>query len=218
MPPPEILAYGESHLLLRSGAADPLTANRQVHGWRAALEAAGGFGPCRTGIRELLVAFDPQQFPAADAADRIRARLALAPPPEAAASPVREIPVSYGGRDGPDLQSLAETLGLSPAEVVAFHAAPVYTVAFLGFLPGFPYLLGLDPRLTCPRKPRPSLRVPAGTVAVAGVQTGIYPCASPGGWHGIGRTALRLFDPAAEPPFALKAGDRVRFVPQEDGG
>jgi len=97
--------------------------------------------------------------------------------------------------------------------VIARHAAAEYRVAFIGFLPGFPYLMGLDPALHVPRRATPRTRVPAGSVAIGGAQTGIYPVASPGGWHVIGRTAIRLFDPAAAQPSLLRAGDRVRFVP-----
>jgi KipI family sensor histidine kinase inhibitor len=89
-------------------------------------------------------------------------------------------------------------------------------VALLGFAPGFPYLLGLDPSLAMPRRTTPRLRVPAGSVAIGGAQAGIYPAELPGGWHLIGRTPLRLFDPAREPPCLLGVGDRVRFVPIED--
>lgn len=124
-----------------------------------------------------------------------------------------EIPVCYGGDHGPDLRELAEARGLSLDEVIARHSAPEYLVAFLGFLPGFPYLVGLEPSLASPRRATPRLHVPAGAVAIGGAQTGIYPSDSPGGWWLIGRTPLRLFDARREPPSLLAAGDRVRFVP-----
>ncbi len=132
-----------------------------------------------------------------------------APAPE----PVtREIPVRY---DGPDLALVAEHAGLSQAEVVAAHAAPLYKVYILGFSPGFPYLGDLDPRLHTPRQPNPRLRVPAGSVAIGGEHTGIYPVAGPGGWNLIGRTDFTLFDPAAArgDNFRLLPGEQVRFVP-----
>lgn len=125
----------------------------------------------------------------------------------------RRIPVCYGGECGPDLAALAEVAGLSVDEVVALHSGAVYTVAAIGFSPGFPYLLGLPEPLQIPRRRTPRLRVAAGSVAVAGGQAGIYPFASPGGWHLLGRTGVRLFDPAAERPAWLRVGDRVRFVP-----
>lgn len=123
-----------------------------------------------------------------------------------------EIAVHYGGQDGPDLEAVAEHAGLSPNEVVARHAACEYTVAMLGFAPGFPYLIGLDPRLEMPRLDTPRAHVPAGSVGIGGAQTGIYPRNGPGGWRLIGRTRMTLFDPAREPPGVLAPGDRVRFV------
>jgi KipI family sensor histidine kinase inhibitor len=122
-----------------------------------------------------------------------------------------EISVRYGGEHGPDLASLAEARDLSIEEVVALHTAPQYVVHFVGFVPGFAYLGGLDPRLATPRREVPRTSVPAGSVGIGGAQTGIYPIASPGGWHLIGRTDLRLFDPSREPAALLMAGDRVRF-------
>jgi KipI family sensor histidine kinase inhibitor len=122
-----------------------------------------------------------------------------------------EIPVRYGGEHGPDLGTLADARDLSIEAVVALHTAPEYVVHFVGFLPGFAYLGGLDPRLATPRREVPRTSVPAGSVGIGGVQTGVYPIASPGGWHLIGRTDLRLFDPSREPAALLATGDRVRF-------
>lgn len=127
---------------------------------------------------------------------------------------VVEIPVRYGGDDGPDLQALAQHARMSPDEVVHRHSGTEYIVAMLGFAPGFPYLLGLDPALAMPRLATPRERVPAGSVAIGGAQTGLYPQAGPGGWRLIGRTDTTLFDPQRTPPTALQPGDRVRFIPQ----
>ena len=123
-----------------------------------------------------------------------------------------EIHVRYGGDDGPDLQRVAEHAGLTPDDVVRRHAGIEYSVAMLGFAPGFPYLLGLDAQLATPRLATPRTRVPAGSVAIGGSQTGLYPRTSPGGWNLIGRTDAVLFDPRNEPPALLAPGDRVRFV------
>ncbi|HZW52205.1 MAG TPA: 5-oxoprolinase subunit PxpB, partial [Rudaea sp.] len=123
-----------------------------------------------------------------------------------------EIAVTYGGQCGPDLADVAAHTGLSEEEVVARHGAAEYRVAMLGFTPGFAYLLGLDPALHMPRRATPRTRVPAGSVAIGGAQTGVYPRETPGGWHLIGRTTASLFDPARDPPALLKPGMRVKFV------
>ena len=120
-----------------------------------------------------------------------------------------EIPVRY---DGPDLPEVAERLRLTAEEVIRLHSGSVYTVFMIGFQPGFPYLGPLPAALELPRRSTPRLRVPAGSVAIAGKQTGIYPQSSPGGWHLIGHTDFQLFDPAVRPPAYLQAGGRVRFV------
>jgi len=124
-----------------------------------------------------------------------------------------KIPVSYGGQDGPDLEDVARHCGLSAARVIDLHTAPLYLVYFLGFSPGFPYLGGLPGELATPRLATPRKRVPAGSVAIGGSQTGIYPMESPGGWRIIGRTSMLLFNAEAEPPALLRAGDCVRFLP-----
>jgi TIGR00370 family protein len=136
-----------------------------------------------------------------------------------AAMPPRvvEIPVRYGGADGPDLEACAERAGMAPDAFIEAHASARYTVAMIGFMPGFPYLSGLPEHLAQPRLAAPRRRVPAGSVGIAGVQTGVYPFDSPGGWQIIGRTDLKLFDPRAAEPSLLRAGDIVRFVPVPDG-
>jgi inhibitor of KinA len=124
-----------------------------------------------------------------------------------------EIPVAYHPDLAPDLEPLAAEKGLSVEELIARHAAPLYRCRLLGFRPGFPFLWGLDERLASARLSSPRLRVPAGAVGIGGAQTGIYPVESPGGWRLIGRTPVRLFDPARPEPFLVHPGDRVRFVP-----
>ncbi|MGB6986084.1 MAG: 5-oxoprolinase subunit PxpB [Candidatus Aquilonibacter sp.] len=128
---------------------------------------------------------------------------------DAAATHTIEIPVCY---DGEDLQAVADACGLSIDDVVAVHASGTYVVSLVGFLPGFAYLDGLDARLQLPRRAQPRMRVPAGSVGIAGAQSGVYPFDSPGGWHIVGRTALRMFDPSRDPAALLQPGDAVRFV------
>jgi KipI family sensor histidine kinase inhibitor len=132
-------------------------------------------------------------------------------------APSREhlIPVTY---DGLDLADVAQRTGLTVSDVVARHSERWYEVYLLGFVPGFAYLGELDPALVLPRRAEPRPRVSAGSVAIAGAQTAVYPLATPGGWHLIGRTTAVLFDPGVEPPATLAPGDRVRFVPAETAG
>jgi inhibitor of KinA len=120
-----------------------------------------------------------------------------------------EIPVKY---DGEDLDFVCEYCQISQKELIALHTAPLYKVYMIGFLPGFPYLGGLDKQLEVPRKATPRLRVNKGSVGLAGQQTGIYPQNSPGGWQLIGSTEVELFCPANTPPTLLQAGDFVKFV------
>ncbi|MHB8071110.1 MAG: 5-oxoprolinase subunit PxpB [Candidatus Cryosericum sp.] len=122
------------------------------------------------------------------------------------------VPVCYGGEFGPDLDDVAAHAGIAPEEVIRRHAASACSCAMVGFLPGFPYLTGLDPVLATPRRATPRISVPGGSVGVAGAQTGIYPTASPGGWNIIGRTPIVLFDPAQSSPALIQPGDRVQFA------
>ncbi len=160
------------------------------------------------------VFFDPVR---AAAFEELRAELealATSPPSlvvEVGAARVVEVPVAYGGADGPDLSVVAAHSGLTPDEVIARHAAGDYLVHAIGFAPGFPYLGGLDPRLATPRRASPRASVPAGSVGIGGAQTGVYPFATPGGWNLIGRTPLALFDPGRKPAALLRTGDRVKF-------
>lgn len=142
--------------------------------------------------------------------DALRALLdeAEAPPAEDHSAPVT-LPVTY---DGPDLEAVATLAGCSPEEVVRRHTAARYTVAFIGFAPGFAYLLGTDPRLAPPRREVPRERVPAGSVAIAAGYTSVYPTESPGGWQLLGRTATRMFDPERTPAVLLSPGTRVTFT------
>lgn len=122
------------------------------------------------------------------------------------------LPVRYGGEAGPDLARLAAQAGMDEARYVESHSAAVYTVAFLGFQPGFPYLHGLPAALRAARRATPRIRVPAGSVAIGGTYTGIYPASGPGGWQIIGQTTALIFDPGRREPALMLPGDQVRFV------
>lgn len=199
--------------------------HRQARGvWRA-LEAAA-----LPGVRDLVPAYttvtvfyDPlwwaaQGVKAAEVFGLLEQRVRAvvgdgAEGSEPATSP-REvaIPVCYDGGCGPDLGEVARRTGLAEAEVIRLHLGAEYVVELIGFTPGFPYLSGLPAALEVPRRAQPRSAVPPGSVAIAGKQAGIYPLSTPGGWHLIGRTPRRLFQPEADPPAFLAPGDRVRFV------
>ena len=163
------------------------------------------------------VYFDPLRAEAG----RVRAALeASASVPASGADAGREvvIPVCYGGAAGPDLDEVAAFAGCPADEVVRRHAATVYRVYMVGYLHGFAYLGTVDPSIAMPRRPTPRLVVPAGSVGIAGGQTGVYPTAAPGGWRLIGRTAVRMFDAGRDPPGLVGPGDRVRFEPMPGPG
>ena len=150
----------------------------------------------------------------ASACEAIERLFASADAAVAEVSPrVVDVPVCYGGSFGPDLDTAASLCGLSETELIRLHSEAVYAVEMIGFVPGFPYLSGLPMQLAVPRRAVPRLSVPAGAVAIGGSQTGVYPLETPGGWHIIGRTPLRLFRPELESPALLAAGDLVRFQP-----
>jgi KipI family sensor histidine kinase inhibitor len=159
----------------------------------------------------VLIDFDPLQAEPAQVlawCDQLLAHLQdISVPPQR----LVEIPVVYGGEFGPDLHDVAAFHSLSVEDVIKLHVSSEYLVYFLGFSPGFAYMGGLPAELATPRLESPRQRVPAGSVAIAGNQTGIYPIETPGGWRIIGRTPLTLFDPERNPPTLLSVGDRVRF-------
>jgi len=161
--------------------------------------------------RSVAVFFDPLRTNYDTLLERIE-RDAGRPAPDAArqAEPLR-IPVCYGGDLGPDLGAVAAFGGISADEVIALHASATYRVFMLGFVPGFAYMGIVDARIAAPRHATPRVRVPAGSVGIAGVQTGIYPAETPGGWQLIGRTPIKPFDANRAQPFLMKAGDAVRF-------
>lgn len=167
---------------------------------------------CVPAFSSLLVVFDPTRETAAAVHDAI-VRAARAPVDVHGERRRHLVPVWYDAAVAPDLEDVARLCGLAVREVVARHAARDYLVYALGFKPGFPYMAPVDDLLVTPRLDTPRLAVPAGSVAIAGRQTGIYTVRSPGGWRILGRTPWRIFDPDRPDPFRIKAGDEVRFQP-----
>lgn len=210
----DLVFLGDSAVQLRPPIVDPQAANTAVHALARCIRAAdvAGVRDVVPGMRDLVVHVDPLRCDL----DRLAALVAAhdaTDEPAGADGPIIDVPVVYGGDAGPDLGEVAKRCGLSEAEVCLRHAAPLYRVCFVGFLPGFPYLGLVDASLRLPRRETPRPRVPAGAVAIAGEYTGIYPWSSPGGWHLIGRTAIELFDVQQEPPTRFAPGARVRFLP-----
>lgn len=161
----------------------------------------------------LLVRYDPLRTDFAAISAAIRAAAQGATQGAARTGRLVEVPVCYGGKYGEDLPFIAQHAGLSEQEVIALHSGRDYRIYMLGFLPGFPYLGGMDERLFTPRLQNPRTKIPAGSVGIGGKQTGIYPLASPGGWQLLGRTPLRLFAPERGGELPYQAGDLIRFVP-----
>jgi KipI family sensor histidine kinase inhibitor len=216
-PAPRLLPAGECALVVEYGDTIDADINARVRALAAVLdrEAPAGMVETVPTYRSLMIHYDPAVLPA-DAVERlVRDADARVPTCALPAPRVIEVPTVYGGEDGPDLDEVAARAGLRADEVVALHAGTDYLVYMMGFMPGFPYLGGMSPRIAVPRLGTPRTVVPAGSVGIAGGQTGIYPTESPGGWRLIGRTHVTLFDVARTPPALIAAGDLVRFVPVE---
>jgi KipI family sensor histidine kinase inhibitor len=184
-----------------------LAARLRARGARGLRDVAPGY--CTLGVH-----FDPLQTDLAALEHAIQSEFATLESLDAIEdkAPI-EIPVQYGGAMGPDLASVAAAAGCSIEDVVARHSERTYRVYMLGFVPGFAYMGRVDASIASPRHRVPRERVPAGSVGIAGLQTGVYPVESPGGWQLIGHTTTVMFDPAREKPSLLQAGDLVRFVP-----
>lgn len=211
------LNMGEQGLVAELGSVIDPRVNARVHRLSTALrhQSVAGIRELVPTYRSLLILFDPLLL----SRKRLREMVArcvgdnhVGPGLPATGNVVR-LPVCYGGDFGPDLEFVASHNGVSPEKIVALHSGTSYPVYMLGFLPGFPYLGGLPECLAAPRLETPRQQVAAGSVGIAGSQTGVYPLHSPGGWRIIGRTPLRLFDPTRTEPFLVCAGDRVRFDP-----
>jgi inhibitor of KinA len=214
-----ILPASDRSLLVAFGAGISLESHHQVFHLTRSLEGLRGILNLHPAYASVLVEFDPRVVESAAIEALIHQKMAAEADPRSAEAPrTVEIPVRYGGEFGPDLDDVARHTGLSTERVVELHSSADYLVYFLGFAPGFAYLGGLPPELTTPRISAPRKQVPAGSVGIGGNQTGVYPIVSPGGWRLIGRTSVKLFDPAAAEPVLLRMGDRLRFVAEERVG
>ena len=192
---------------------DPAISGRAVAFAREARHLDPAIRDVVVGYCSVTVYFDPLRVDGDDLEAQLRRLATDLPDVGEAAGAEIDVDVCYGGAFGPDLTDVAARAGLSEAEVIAIHAGRTYRVYVVGFIPGFPYMASVDERLALPRRATPRLRVPAGSVAIAAGQTGIYPRETPGGWHLIGRTRVKPYDRARAQSFLFKPGDRVRFHP-----
>jgi inhibitor of KinA len=215
MSPGRIVTLGDSCLSIQlEGTIDPLV-NAQCVALATSLErlALAGVRDVVPSYNAVTVHFDPRVIDRRALAAEISSLDRSSSRTPGVQGRLVEVPVTYGGEAGPDLAAVAEFAHCTEADVVQLHTAAPYRVYMLGFLPGFAYMGPVDARIAMPRLDTPRLRVSAGSVGIAGTQTGIYPCETPGGWRVIGRTALKLFDATRAEPFLVRAGDRVKFVP-----
>jgi len=212
---PHLRAAGESAILIEFADEINDDVNDRVHALARFLSAQPhpAMRDWIPAYASVLVCYDPARASFAEMNVWLRDKLLIVPTEFLVESRVVEIPVRYGGEGGPDLPAVAQFAGVTQDEVVRLHASVVYRVYLIGFAPGFAYLGSVPAQIAAPRLTTPRLRVPAGSIGIAGRQTGIYPSATPGGWQLIGRTDVSLFNPRREPPTLLQPGDRVRFIP-----
>lgn len=202
-----IAPLGDAALLVELGQRVDTALNTRALALAAALDKRRDVREAVPGYASVAVHYDPEQVTYRGLAAAIR-KLVDAKPAPALPGRLHRIPVTY---DGPDLEATASALGLTMSEVVRLHTEPTYRCFMIGFAPGWAYLGPLPEALRLPRRRVPRTHVPAGSVAMAGQQTGIYPLPTPGGWHLIGRTSVRMFLAQSDPPSLLRTGDRVKF-------
>lgn len=206
---------GETGVVIElSDKIDP-EINSKVHALaqRIEMELAGSVDAVVPTYRSLLVLFDPLQMTRQEIIDKINNsyQTILRETHKNQTGKVVVIPVLYGGEMGPDLEFVAKHNNVSVEEVVSIHTSVSYRIYMMGFTPGFPYLGGMSEKIAAPRLATPRKEIPAGSVGIAGTQTGLYPLVSPGGWQLIGRTPLKVFMPGSSDPFLYKAGDFLQF-------
>ncbi len=198
---------GDAALLVELGQRVDTALNTRALALAAALRKRRDVREAVPGYASVAVHYDPEQVTYRGLVGVIGRLLETRPPP-APPGRLHRIPVVY---DGPDLEAAASHLGLTVETLVRLHAEPTYRCFMIGFTPGWAYLGPLPEPLRLPRRGVPRTHVPPGSVAMAGAQTGVYPLPTPGGWHLVGRTSVRLFLPQSDPPSLLRTGDRVKF-------
>ena len=214
---PKIVPLGDSSVLVQLGDQIDLTINQRVLALANLIAASSVNGVIETvpAYATLLVHYDPFIFSFTEIKNHLRSKINQVEETSHRTPRLIEVPVRYGGEYGIDLESVARHLHLQVADVIRIHTKKIYTVFMMGFMPGYPYMGKLNDALIMPRLETPRTRVPAGTVAIAGSQTGIYSIESPGGWNLIGWTPLKLFDPESASPFLFSPGDEVKFIAEK---
>lgn len=212
------LPAGDKSLVIEFGDSISPEINKKIRNMYLTIEKSGldGIVEMVPTYRSLLVSYNPMKIKYNALCDKLREFEDNLGDSGSEPAKVVEIPTIYGGEYGPDIEFVAQHNNLSIDEVIEIHSSRDYLIYMLGFTPGFPYLGGMSEKIETPRLKTPRTKIPAGSVGIAGKQTGIYPIDSPGGWQLIGRTPVKLFDPFAEPPVLLNAGDYVRFVPIDE--
>lgn len=211
---PRIVPLGDSAVLVQLGNEIDLAINQRVHALAKLIITSSIIGIIETvpAYATLLVHYDPLALSFTQIKNILREKLTQIQENESPKPRRVEVPVLYGGEYGVDLENVAHHLHLNIEDVIRIHREKIYMVYMMGFTPGYPYMGKLNDTLVMPRLETPRTHVPAGTVAIAGSQTGIYSIESPGGWNLIGWTPLKLFDPNSENPFLFTPGDEVKFI------
>ncbi|MCL1950497.1 MAG: 5-oxoprolinase subunit PxpB [Turicibacter sp.] len=206
---------GDSSVLLEFGHDISEETNAKITAFSKALKSmpTAGIIDQVPAFCSLLINYDPRLVTYATLVKKMKELSKTASQAAGAMGRVFEIPVCYDGECGPDLENIAKLSGLSAEEVIKIHSEPEYLIYMLGFMPGFPYLGGLDERIHVPRLEDPRLKIPQGSVGIGGAQTGIYPLESPGGWQLLGRTPVKTYEALRKPPILFEAGDYIKFVP-----
>ena len=209
------LLTGDTSLTVEFGNEISEEINAQIRAFNIALDQSGIKGIVETvpTYRSLMVHYDPGVIAYGPLVKKLKGLLGQLDHIQIPPSDVLEIPVLYGGEEGPDLAFVAEHNGKTPEEVIKIHTSTEYLIYMLGFTPGFTYLGGMSDEIATPRLKTPRVKIPAGSVGIAGAQTGVYPIDSPGGWQLIGRTPVRMYDPDRAEPILPQAGQYIKFYP-----
>jgi len=210
---PRFMPLGDQVVVVQFEKEVSLRVNNLVHAYATLLKDAAIRGVLRVvpTFASLAVSYDPVVISYAELLEELKQLRVQTGESQAELGRTIHVPVVYGGEEGPDLAFVAEATGLSEEEVIRLHVSTSYRVYMLGFIASYPYCGDIDPRLALPRRSNPRLKVEQGSVAIANLQTIVYPIASPGGWHILGRTPMETFNPLSEPPSPYRAGDRIKF-------